>query len=330
MLTRRRFVTAAAGAGMTCGLMHLSMPARAQTVAKPARMLVGFPPGGSIDAVARLLVEQMQGYAPSIIVDNRPGAGGRLALEALKGSAPDGSVIAITPGDQLTLFPHIYSRLSYKPLEDFAPVGTICSVEFLLAIGPMVPASVQTLADFIAWCRQNPSLASYGTAGAGTRPHFLGAALARAANFEFAHLPYKGNALAIQNLLGSHVAANISTIGNALPHVRSGALRALATTAPSRSAALADVPTFREAGYPTVEAVEWFGLLVPAQTPGSVIAALHAALLGVLATAEVKAGLMKLSLQGATASPAEFAELIKTDTQRWAEVVKASGFSSLE
>jgi tripartite-type tricarboxylate transporter receptor subunit TctC len=330
MLTRRHFVMASAGAGMACGLMHLANPARAQTVAKPARMLVGFPPGGSIDAVARLIVEHMQGYAPSIIVDNRPGAGGRMALDALKGSEPDGSVILMTPGDQLTLFPHTYSRLGYKPLEDFAPVSTICSVQFLLTIGPVVPASVQTLADFIAWCRQNPALASYGTAGAGTRPHFLGDALARAANFEFVHLPYKGNALAIQNLLGSHVAANISTIGNALPHVRSGALRALATTAPSRSTALPDVPTFREAGYPTVEAVEWFGVLVPAQTSAVVIAALHAALRRVLATAEVEAGFAKLSLEGGTASPAEFAELIKTDTQRWAEVVKASGFTPLE
>ena len=328
MLTRRRFLSASIGTGMAGALPPFA--SRAQTVSKPARLLVGFPAGGSIDAVARLVVEHMKGYAPSMIVDNRPGAGGRMALDALKGSEPDGSVALITPGDQLTLFPHIYSRLGYKPLEDFAPVSTVCSVQFLLTIGPMVPQQVTTLADFIAWCRQNPKLATYGTAGAGTRPHFLGTALARAANFEFVHLPYKGNPPAIQDMLGSHVAANISTIGNTLSHVQSGALRALATTAPSRSSALPNVPTFREAGYPAVEAVEWFGVLVPARTPAAVIAALHSSVRGALATAEVKAGLTKLSLEVTESTPAAFAQLIKADTQRSAEAVKASGFKPLE
>lgn len=328
MLTRRHFLTASAGAGMACALPPVVL--RAQTISKTARLLVGFPAGGSIDAVARLIVEHMKGYAPSLIVDNRPGAGGRMALDALKGSEPDGSVILITPGDQLTLFPHIYSRLGYKPLEDFAPVSTVCSVQFLLTIGPTVPGQVQTLADFIAWCRQNPKLATYGTAGAGTRPHFLGAALARAANFEFAHLPYKGNPPAIQDMLGSHVAANISTIGNTLSHVQSGALRALATTAPRRSSALAGVPTFREAGYPAVEAVEWFGILVPARTPPAVIAALNSSVRAALATPEVRAGLTRLSLDVTESTPAAFTQLIKADTQRSAEAVKASGFKPLE
>ena len=155
MLTRRRIL----GASIVTGMAGLLPPfaSWAQTVSKPARLLVGFPAGGSIDAVARLVVEHMKGYAPSMIVDNRPGAGGRMALDALKGSEPDGSVALITPGDQLTLFPHIYSRLGYKPLEDFAPVSTVCSVQFLLTIGPMVPQQVTALADFIAWCRQIPS-----------------------------------------------------------------------------------------------------------------------------------------------------------------------------
>jgi tripartite-type tricarboxylate transporter receptor subunit TctC len=328
MLTRRHFLGASIGTGMA-GLLP-TFASWAQTVSKPLRLLVGFPAGGSIDAVARLIVEHMKEYAPAMIVDNRPGAGGRMALDALKASESDGSVALITPGDQLTLFPHIYSRLGYKPLEDFAPVSTVCSVQFLLSIGPMVPMQVATLADFIGWCRQNPKLATYGTAGAGTRPHFLGAALARAANFEFAHLPYKGNPPAIQDMLGGHVAANISTIGNTLPHVQSGALRALATTAPSRSSALPRVPTFREAGYPAVEAVEWFGILVPARTPAAVIAALHSSLRGALATAEVKAGLTKLSLEVTESTPAAFTELIKTDTQRSAEAVRVSGFKPLE
>lgn len=328
MLTRRHFISAAAGAGIGSSLMPRF--AIAHTIAKPSRLIVGFPAGGSVDVVARLLVEQMKGYAPSLIVDNRPGAGGRTALDALKGSEADGSVIAITPGDQLTLFPHVYNGLSYKPLEDFVPVTTACSVQFLLTIGPLVSPGVRSLTDFIAWCRDNPRAAMFGTIGAGSRPHFLGTMLARAASFDFVHLPYKGNVQGVQDLLGSHVAANISTIGNTLAHVQSGALRALATTAPRRSLALPDVPTFGELGYPMLEAVEWFGILVPAKTPTSVVAALHAAVREALDRPEFNAGLAKLSFEVLRTAPTDFVPLIKSDTERWAGVVKSVGFTPVE
>jgi tripartite-type tricarboxylate transporter receptor subunit TctC len=258
MLSRRRFVGAATLAGVAAHMPSLTTGAAAQAVAKPARLLVGFPSGGAPDLVARLLAEQMKGYAPALIVDNRTGAGGRIALEALKGSEADGSVMALTPLDQLTLFPHIYSRLGYKPLEDFAPVATVCSVQFLLAIGPRVPPNVRVLRDFIAWCRENPPAAFYGTAGAGTHPHFIGMALAQATGLEFSHAAYKGGVAAVQDVLGGHLAACISTIGTLLPSVRSGVLRASATTAPRRSVALPDVPTFAEEGYPMLESMERF------------------------------------------------------------------------
>jgi tripartite-type tricarboxylate transporter receptor subunit TctC len=330
MLSRRRFVTAAAGAGIAAHLTAGAKPAVAQTIAKPARLIVGLPAGGAPDAVARLLAEHMKGYAPSLIVDNRPGAGGRIALEAVKGSEADGSVMVLAPVDHLALFPHIYSRLSYKPLDDFAPVATVCSVQFLLAIGPRVPASVKALADFIAWCRDNPQAAAYGTAGAGTHPHFLGVTLAQAAGFAFVHAPYKGGVTAVQDVLGGHLSACISTIGTLLPSLQSEALRALATTAPRRSIVLPDVPTFREAGYPMLESVERFGILVPARTPPDTIAALNNAIRKALETDAVRAGLARLSLEPAQASPAEFARLIAADTSRWAAVVKASGFKPMD
>jgi tripartite-type tricarboxylate transporter receptor subunit TctC len=330
MLSRRRFVTAAAGASIAAHLTPFAKPAIAQTIAKPARLIVGFPAGGAPDLVARLIAEHMKGYAQSLIVDNRPGAGGRIALEALKGSDADGSVMVLTPVDQLALFPHIYKRLSYKPLEDLAPVTIVCSVQFLLTVGPRVPVSVHSLADFIGWCRDNPQAAAYGTAGAGTHPHFLGVTLARAAGFEFVHVPYKGGASAVQDMLGGHLAACISTIGTLLSNVQSGTLRALATTAPRRSVALPDVSTFREAGYPLLESVSQFGMLVPARTPADAVAALHKAIRGALETDAVRAGLAKLSLEPADASPSEFTRLIASDTQRWAEVVKDSGFKPID
>jgi tripartite-type tricarboxylate transporter receptor subunit TctC len=330
MLSRRRFLAAAAGAGLGPLLAPAARPAIAQAVAKAARILVGFPPGSAPDAVARLLAEHMKGYSQSVIVESRAGAGGRMALEALKAGEADGSLMALTPVDQLALFPHVYSRLGYRPLEDFAPISTVCSVQFLLAIGPKVPASVKSLPEFVAWCRDNPSAATYGTPGAGTHPHFLGFTLARAANFEFVHAPYKGGPPLAQDLTGGHLTAAIATIGLLRPQVQSGALRALATTGPRRSAALPDVPTFRESGFPMLESMERFGVLVPARTPGSVVTALNRSIRAALDTDALKAGLANLALEPDETSPAAFAQLIRTDTQRWAEIVKTSGFKPLD
>ena len=330
MISRRHFLTASTSTAVAGVLPGLATPTRAQVIAKTARMLVGFPPGGSLDVVARLLVEQMKDYAPSLIVDNRPGAGGRIALDALKGSEADGSILALTPGDQITLFPHVYQKLNYNPLRDFVAVATVCTFPFLITIGPMVPANVTTLAQFVEWCRSNPKLATYGSPGAGTRPHFLGATLARSAGFEFVHLPYKGGAPAIQDLLGGQIPATISVFSNALPHVQSGSLRALATTGPRRSALLPDVPTARDAGYAGIEAVEWFGIFVPANTPADIVSALHASVGRALETDAVKTGLARQAFDVANTSPGDFSKLIKADTERWGEVVKTSGFKPIE
>ena len=272
----------------------------------------------------------MKGYAASMIVDNRPGAGGRIALEALKAGEPDGSLLALTPGDQVTLFPHVYQRLNYDALRDFVPITTVCTFPFVLAVGPMVPANVTTLAQFVDWCRANPKLATYGSPGAGTRPHFLGATLARAAGFEFVHLPYKGGAPAMQDLLGGQIPAVISVLSNAYPHVQAGNLRALATTAPQRSPLLPNVPTAREAGYPEMEAVEWFGLLAPAKTPADTIKVLNASVQRALQTDAFKSGLARQSFDVAGMSQNDFVALIKADTERWGGIVKASGFKPID
>jgi tripartite-type tricarboxylate transporter receptor subunit TctC len=322
MLSRRCFVTTSASAGLACALGGFATPACAQTLTRNARLLVGFPPGGSLDIVARLLVEHMKGYAPSVIVDNRPGAGGRIALEALKAGEPDGSLLALTPGDQVTLFPHVYQRLTYDALKDFVPVTTVCTFPFALAVGPMVPANVSTLAQFIEWCRANPRLATYGSPGAGTRPHFLGVTLARAAGFEFAHLPYKGGAAAIQDVLGGQIPAIISVFANVYPHVQSGSLRALVTTGQQRSPLLPSVPTAREAGHPGMEAVEWFGLFAPAGTPAGTVNSLRSSVELALQTDAVKSGLARQSFDVATISQDDFVALIRADTEHWREVVK--------
>jgi tripartite-type tricarboxylate transporter receptor subunit TctC len=194
----------------------------------------------------------------------------------------------------------------------------------------MVPANVTTLAQFIDWCRANPKLATYGSPGAGTRPHFLGVALARAAGFELVHLPYRGGALAMQDLLGGQIPATVSVFSNAYPHVQSGSLRALAISSPQRSQLLPDVATAREAGYAVMEAVEWFGLFVPPKTPADIVAALYAFVHEALQSDPVKSGLAKQAFDVGATARNDFSALIRADTERWGEIVKASGFKPID
>jgi tripartite-type tricarboxylate transporter receptor subunit TctC len=294
-----------------------------------ARILVGFPPGGPTDVVARLLAEQMKAYASSTIVENRPGAGGRVAMDALKNSAADGSVMILTPAVAVALYPHVYKSLSYSP-QDFTPVTTVSTTSMLFVVGPLVPNTVKTLAEFIAWCRSNPNQSSYGSPGAGSPLHFLGVMLSRAANFEYLHVPFAGTAPSIQSLLGSQIASCISPIGPFVPHVRAGTLRALATTGAQRSPLLPDVPTIAEVGFPALEFAEWFGIFVPARTPNGTVETLSSALRAALQTKEVQAGLANQSVDAGGLTPADFARQVKIDFDRWGPIVKASGFTPLD
>jgi tripartite-type tricarboxylate transporter receptor subunit TctC len=321
MITKRRFVSSACAGGLA--LPDSMRRASAQTV---SRMLVGFGAGGTIDVIARMLVQGMKGYSSSFIVENRPGAGGRLALGALKGSLADGSVMILAPASNVAVFPHVYKALGYDAFRDFVPVTTVCAFPFLITVGPMVPADVRTLADFVKWCAANPRQATYGTAAAGSMLHFTGATLAKAGQFEFVHLPYAGPG-GIQDLIGGRIAATIYPIGTALPHVQSGAIRALATTGPQRSPQLLDVPTVREAGYPALEANEWFGVFVPANTPAETVNRLNAAIRAVVNSDVFKTALAKLSVDPAGETPKEFAQLVKSDFDRWGPIVQASGFT---
>jgi tripartite-type tricarboxylate transporter receptor subunit TctC len=232
----------------------------------------------------------------------------------------------LTPASSVAVFPHVYKTLGYDAFKEFAPVTTVCSFPFLITLGRMVPADVRTLADFVKWCRANPKQSTYGTAAAGSMLHFTGVTLAKAGGFEFVHLPYGGPG-GIQDLLGGRIAATIYPIGTALPHVQSGGIRALATTGPQRSPLLPDVPMVREAGYPMLEASEWFGVFVPANTPAETVNRLNGAIRSLVSTDAFKTSLAKLSVDAVGVTPEEFAQLIKSDFDRWGPIVQASGFS---
>jgi tripartite-type tricarboxylate transporter receptor subunit TctC len=326
MATRREFISLVRGGILSMASTSIPFTLQAQTSQNVARLLVGFGAGGAIDVTARMLVDVMKDYAKSFIVENRPGAGGRLALGVLKASSADGLSMILTPASNITIFPHVYKTLAYDPLRDFTPISTVCSFPFLITAGPLVPPDVKTLTEFVAWCRANPKKATYGTAAAGSMLHFTGVKLAKAANVEFVHLPY-GGPNGIQDLMGGRIAATIYPIGTALPYVQSGAIRALATTGPVRSASLPDTPTVREAGYPALEATEWFGVFVPAGTPAETVQRLNKAIRDAVDTDQFRSGAAKLSIDAGSLTASDFAQLIKSDFERWGPIVQASGFS---
>jgi tripartite-type tricarboxylate transporter receptor subunit TctC len=323
MMSRRDLLTVsvASVAFSAAGLVPRGI---AQPRVKTAHILTGYTPGLP-DAVARLIAGQMKDYAASIVVETRPGASGRVAVEAVKAADADGSVLLLAPLGFVMLFPHIYKSLRYEP-QDFTPVSTVASFETLLVVGPKVPGNVKTLADFIAWCRANPTHATYGTPGVGTTLHFIGAMLGRTARFEFLHVPYQGRA-AIQDLLKGEIASAIMPIGSSLGLVQSGDLRALATTGPRRSSFLPDVPTMAEAGYPSLEDLTWYGFFVPAKTPADIVERLNSAIQEALRTDEVKSGMAKLSVEIDAISMGDFALLIASESERWKAIVRATGFT---
>jgi tripartite-type tricarboxylate transporter receptor subunit TctC len=322
MITRRDLLTVSA-TSFALSVAGLVQRAVAEPLAKTAHILTGFTPGMQ-DALARLIAGQMNDYAGTIVVEARPGAAGRIAVEAVKSAHADGTVMLFAPLGFMILFPHVYRTLRYEP-RDFTPVSTVASTPTLLTVGPKVPGEVKTLADFVAWCRANPGQATYGTAGAGTTLHFLGAMLGRTAGFDFLHVPYQGNG-SIQDLLKGEIALAIMPVGSSLGLVRSGDLRALATTGPQRSPFLPAVPTVGEAGYPSLEDLTWYGFFVPAKTPASVVQKLNAAVQRALRTDEVKSGMAKLAVELDSISLDDFGRLIASQSDRWKAIVQATGF----
>ncbi|MBR0776735.1 tripartite tricarboxylate transporter substrate binding protein [Bradyrhizobium diazoefficiens] len=322
MITRRHVLTGCASLAL-CNLCRVPR-AVAQPLLKTAHILTTTTPG-LMDALARLATGQMGDYAETFVVESRPGAAGRIAVEAVKTSAADGSVMLMAPLGFMTLFPHIYKTLRYQP-RDFTPVSTLASTPAFLTIGPKVPAEVRTVADFVTWCRANPNLATYGTPGIGTSLHFLGTMLGRSAGFEFLHVPYQG-INAIQDVTKGVIAAALMPIGTSLGLVQSGDLRALATTGPRRSPFVPAVPTVAEAGYPALEDLTWMGFFVPAKTPPPTVDRLSAAIQGALRNDEVRAGMAKLIVEPEAIAMGDFARLIASESDRWRAIVQTTGFA---
>jgi len=289
-------------------------------------VIVGFPPGGGTDVIARILADRLRGpYATTVLVENKPGAAARLSVEYVKNAEPDGSVMLFTPDFPITVYPHSFRSLNYDPLKDFTPVSPASKSMLTYNVGPAVPESVKTLAEFVQWCKANPDKASYGTTAAGGTPHFVGMMLASEARIPMTPVHYRGGAPALQDLIGGHVPASINPISESMASAKAGTIRILAVTGPRRSAFLPEVPTMAESGY-NVIVESWLGVFVPAKTPADVVNALSAAIAEAVKSSQMIDNLAKVGNTPTFQTPAEFAATVKADIARWAPVVKASGF----
>lgn len=298
--------------------------ARAQAGRK-LNVLVGFPVGGAPDTVARAIGEGLRelGYLP--IVDNKAGAGGRLAADTLLARPADGSAIMLAPAGTLTIYPHIYSKLRYR-MGDFAPLASACEFEFALAVGPATPA--KTLAEFIAWAKANPSKSQFGSPGAGTAMHFIGVQLGHLGGFDFQHIPYRGGAPALADVIGGTLPALMTTLPNVLSSHKGGKVRILAHSGSKRSAAVPDVPTFKEAGFPALTLAESFIWVAPARTPSEVQRELSTALAAAVLKPKVRAALEAADYDVLSLTPGALSARLSSEHRQWADIVKATGYKS--
>ena len=309
---------------LTLSLALLSVVAVAQ-VDKPVRLLVGFAPGASTDTAARLLSDRMKDELKQpVSVDNKPGAGGRIAAEMLKNAPADGSTIMITPIVVPVLAPLVFSKLPYDPVVDFAPIAQVATFQFALSVNASHPA--KNVQELVAWYKANPAQANYGTPAPGSLPHFFGVMLARSAGLDLVHVPYNGGGPLMTALIGNQVSAAIDTLVDQIELHRTGKIRLIATSAAQRSPLLPDVPTFGEAGLKGVEGTAWFAVYAPAKTPDAAVMQINAAINKALASLELRERIAKLGLEPTGGSPADLTAAMKRDTERWAPIVKASGF----
>ncbi len=307
-----------------CGLALA--PLRALADVGQATVYVGFPPGGLPDAVARAVAEQLRhGYASSAVVENRPGADGRLAVQAVKNAAPDGSTLLVAPAAAIVFLPHVYNNLGYDPLVDLVPVAQLVQNDFAIAINPKIPA--KTFKEFAAWCKANPDRATVGTSGAGSAPDFMSVLIGRAMNTKFVDVPYRGAAAALTDVIGGQLAAVIATTPALIPQHEAGAVRILATTGPGRALGLAEVPTFRELGFADLTITDAIWVLAPGKTPAAKVAVLSAAVLDTLKLKTMDTLMKTDFLKPAPIAAAELGKVARDEYARWGSAIKAAGYT---
>lgn len=315
---KRRHFSALAAASLAAPLV------RAQE--RTLRILVGFPPGGSVDVVARLLADRLRvALNQNVIVDNKPGAGGRVALQELRRAAADGQVLCLTPSGALVIQPWLFANLGFDPFKDFSPISRVTEFDFAVTVGPGAPQG--DLKAVLAWMKANPEKANFATSGAGTVPHFAGVLLSQAAGVSMTHVAYRGGAPAAQDLMGGQVPMMVDTMSETIEQHKAGKVRIIAVTGEKRSRSLSEVPTLRELGI-NMAADAFFGLYGPAGMPADVTTRIDAAVGAVLRDPAIQDRITSLGLVASHAGPAELMATQQAHYRRWEAPIKASGFKA--
>jgi len=307
------------------GLTH------AAVTSKPAKFVVGFAPGGGTDTIARMVADTIRAdYPGGLIVENKPGAASRIAVDTVKAAEPDGATLLMTPDFALTVYPHSFRKLSYDPLKDLVPVAPVALAGIALCAGPLVPASVKNPVDYLEWCKADPKRASFGSPGGGSSFHFAGLMLGKAHGVELTHIGYKGGAPALQDVVGGQIPTNICAIGEALAFVKAGRLRVLGTFGNERDPFAPEAPTMVESGFKDVVAQAWVGVFAPAKTPADIVRKTMEALNRATSGNALTDRLAGYGMRPLTMSSSEFEATLRSDIERWGPVVQASGFTADE
>lgn len=320
---RRILARAAALGGLAAG--GWALPARAQALPAMARMLVGYPPGSSPDVVARRLADRLVGrLATAVVVENKVGAGGRIAVDAARQAAPDGTTLLLCPSSILTINPHVFRKLSYQPFEDLTPISLAAKFHFAFAVGPSVPPEVATLAQFAAWAKGER--ATYGSPGLGTPSHVIGHAISERFGLSMTHVPYRGSAQAISDMTGGQLTSFVFTEGDLRPYQKT--FRALATTGQQRSAMNPGVMTLLENGITGLEQPDWFGVYMGGKPSSTVLSHVSAQVRAALASPQYVQAIAESGWEPVSSSPTELDRQARIDLERWGPLVRATGFQT--
>ncbi|TMS58443.1 tripartite tricarboxylate transporter substrate binding protein [Imbroritus primus] len=320
---RRQLVSALIGAA-AFGVAATPAIAADKYPNKPVTIIVPFSAGGTTDILARIVgVKLGETLGETVIIDNRPGAGGNIGAAMVAKAKPDGYTLLMGTVGTHAINQTLYPKLNFDPIKDFAPLTRVANLPNLLVVHPSVPA--KNVQELIAYAKANPGKLNFGSSGNGSSIHLSGELFKNMTGIDMQHVPYKGSAPAVTDLLGGQISMMFDNMPSAIQHVKSGKLRPLAVTTAKRSPALPNVPTIAESGVKGYEATSWFGLLAPAGTPPAIINRLNADLVKILAMPDVKKQMAEQGAEAYSETPAAFAGFIKSETAKWAKVVKASG-----
>jgi tripartite-type tricarboxylate transporter receptor subunit TctC len=312
-ITRRCFSLGLAGAGLAGTASADDYPSR------PIRLIVPYAPGGGADAIGRIIAKRVsETIGQPIVIENRGGAGSILGTEAVKNADPDGYTLLVGQSGPISINPAVYKNLRYDPVRDFAPITMTTAYPYILVINSKLPA--KTLQEFIALAKSKPGEFNFGTTGIGAANHLVAELFNSRAGLTMTHIPYRGTALAVGDLLAGQVTMVFADAVTALPHIQAGTLRALAVSSKERAAIAPDVPTIAESGYPGFDAIGWHGILAPAKTPPAIVDRLNAEIVKALRDPATKALLETQAMQLVGNSPQEFAAFIKQDIALWRTV----------